>query len=753
MKKIITLFSLIVATSVTIAGTPTSAKLLNVDNGVTTIKFTPSSPIFKNVTTPSGVSQIVSIDNGTPLLIEGAPDLQKLTTSLIIPDFAKMEVTIVSSNFYDLTGIEIAPSKGNLKRNIDPANVAYTYGAMYGSNSFYPSNIANLNTPYIVRDYRAQTISVCPFQYNPITKVLRVYTDIVVSVSTKTATGGENAFERIHSESIIDNEFEAIYKRQFINYPSENRGMMYAPVSENGSMLVICFDSFAPDMQSFVTWKNKKGIATEMVLKSVAGTTAAAIKSYITTYYSTHPTLKYILLVGDAAEIPSPVTAYGDSDNSYGYLAGTDSYPELFVGRFSATTNAHVQIMVNRTLSYEQTPQAGATWYKKGIAIASDQGPGDDSQMDYEHQRGLATELLSFTYNNISENFDGSQGGIDLAGNPTATSIGSQINAGVGIITYTGHGSDFSFATSGYSTTNITTLTNTTAHPFIWSVACVNGNFVTNATCFAEGWLRAGTPAAPEGALATLMATINQSWNPPMEGQDAMVDILVENNAGNIKRTFGGLSMNGCMQMNDAYGTAGDEMTDTWNLFGDPSVMVFTDTPTPMVTTHVSATALATTSIVVSNNTVNALICLSKAGVILGTGVSNGTSATITIPAATAGVIDVTATAFNKMPYTGTINVSGSVGIVENSNADAFVTFPNPANTSLTMNYTFNASEKIKLALYNSLGQQVMVIADNTVSAGAFTTTINISNLASGVYSCKLETETTVITKQVVIQK
>jgi hypothetical protein len=65
----------------------------------------------------------------------------------------------------------------------------------------------------------------------------------------------------------------------------------------------------------------------------------------------------------------------------------------------------------------------------------------------------------------------------------------------------------------------------------------------------------------------------------------------------------------------------------------------------------------------------------------------------------------------------------------------------------------FNTSEKIKLALYNSLGQQVMIIADNTVSAGAFTTTIDISGLASGVYSCKLETESTVITKQVVIQK
>lgn len=753
MKKIITLFSLIVATSVTIAGTPTSAKLLNIENGVTTIKFTPSSPIFKNVTTPSGVSQIVSIDNGTPLLIEGAPDLQKLTTSLIIPDQAKMEVNIISSNYYDLTGIEIAPSKGNLKRNIDPASVAYTYGTMYGQNNFYPSSIANLTTPYILRDYRAQTISVCPFQYNPITKVLRVYTDIVVSVSPISANGGENAFERIHTEKIVDKEFEAIYQKQFINYSSENRGMMFTSVSENGSMLIICFDTFAPDMQSFVTWKNKKGISTEMVLKSVAGTTATAIKTYITNYYALHPNLKYILLVGDAAEIPAPVTSYGDSDNSYGYLSGTDSYPELFVGRFSASTNAHVQIMTNRTLNYEQTPQAGAPWYKKGISIGSDQGPGDDGEMDFEHQRGLRSQMLAFTYNDISENFDGTQGGIDLAGNPSAASIGTQIDAGVGIITYTGHGSDISFGTTGYSTTNISALNNTTAHPFIWSVACVNGNFVTNATCFAEGWLRAGTPAAPEGALATLMSTINQSWNPPMEGQDAMVAILVESTAGNIKRTFGGLSMNGCMQMNDAYGTAGDEMTDTWNLFGDPSVMVYTNTPTTMVTSHVSATAIGTTSIVVTNNTVDALICLSKLGVILGTGISNGTSATITIPAATAGVIDVTATAFNKMPYFGTINVGSSVGIIENSNADAFVAFPNPANNSLTMNYTFNTSEKIKLALYNSLGQQVMLIADNTVSAGTYTSTIDISALASGVYSCKLETETTVITKQVVIQK
>lgn len=753
MKKIITSFSLLLTVSVTIAQTSTNIKLLSTSDGITTIRFTPSGPKFKNVTTQAGESQIVCIDKGSTMLIAGEPDLQKLTTSLIIPDQADMDISIVSSNYYNLNNIDIAPSKGNLKRNVNPDDVAFTYGNVYSQNSFYPSNIANLNSPYILRDYRAQTISVCPFQYNAITKVLRVYTDIVVAVTTKSSSGGENVFERITAEKIVDREFDAIYKRQFINYSAQqNRDVMYTQVSENGSMLVICYDAFAADMQPFVTWKNKKGIATEMVLKSVAGATAIAIKAFIATYYSSHPSLKYVLLVGDAAQVPSSTTSAGDSDNNYGYISGGDSYPELLIGRFSATTSTHVQIMVNRTLNYECAPQAGATWYRKGISIGSDQGPGDDNEYDFVHQRGLRSQMLAYTYNNVSENYDGSQGGIDAAGNPSASSIGMQVDSGVSIITYTGHGSDFAFSTSGYSTTNIPSLTNTVAHPFIWSVACVNGNFVSNATCFAEAWLRAGTPAAPTGALATLMSTINQSWNPPMEGQDAMVAILVESTAGNIKRTFGGLSMNGCMQMNDAYVAAGAEMTDTWTIFGDPSVMVFTDTPTPMVTSHVSSVAPGTISIIVNNNTPDALICLSKSGVILGTGVSDGTSATIGIPAATAGVIDVTATAFNKIPYTGTISV-GNAGVSENNLADAFTTFPNPANNSLNVSYTFQTPEKIKLSLFNTLGQEIMMIANMDVPAGLFSRFIDVSSLANGIYSCKLEMGKTVITKQVVIRK
>lgn len=716
-------------------------------NGETLIAFRPSGLQFKEL--PSG-EKIVSINNGTSLLIAGAPDLPKLTTSIIIPDEGEMDIAFNSLSFYEIDNIIIAPSKGNLKRTVNPSDIPFTYGPQYTQDAYFPNSILTTGTPYILRDYRGQTISICPFSYNPVTKKLIVYTELIVSITQKSKTGGANVFTRTDAKRIIEKEFDAIYKKHFINY-SEITKLRYTPVSEEGSMLIICHDAFATDMQPFVSWKNKKGIQTDLVLKTVAGNTSADIKTYITNYYGTHPDLKYVLLVGDAAEIPASSTIYGDSDNNYGYLLGNDSYPELFIGRFSASTSTHVQTMVKRTLRYEQFPQLNATWYNNGIAIASNQGPGDDNEMDFEHQQNLRAQLLGFTYTNITENYDGSQGGLDAPGNPTSAMISNQINSGAGIITYTGHGSCYSFSSSGFSNNEVHLLTNTAEHPFIWSVACVNGDFVNYNECFAEAFLRAGTPAQPTGALATLMSTINQSWDPPMEGQDEMVNILVESAANNIKRTFGGLSMNGCMQMNDAYGNAGVEMTDTWTCFGDPSVMVYTATPIPMLVNHVSSIPVGTTSVVVSCNITDALVCLSQNGIILGKGYSNGTSATITIPAATAGIIDVTATAFNKMPYFGTISV-GVSGINEN-NSHLLNIFPNPANELLNIAFV-NNGENQKITIYNELGQIALnVLNENSYNNGSSFKQINIQSLPSGVYYIKLESESAVSTKYFVIQR
>ena len=269
---------------------------------------------------------------------------------------------------------------------------------------------------------------------------------------------------------------------------------------------------------------------------------------------------------------------------------------------------------------------------------------------------------MAYNYSDVTEHYEGSQGGLDMPGDPTALQVLDDLNSGASIINYTGHGWDQGWGTSGFSNTHVDQLTNVNKLPFIWSVACVNGNFTTT-TCFGEAWLRATHSGQPTGAIGIMASTINQSWNPPMSGQLEMVDILIESYSGNIKRSFGGISMNGCMKMNDDYGTGGEDMTDTWVLFGDPSLVVRTDTPAPMTVTHQAQAIIGNDNIDVQCNVDGALVCLSIDGVILGRGYVNSGNVNIMFsPLTTIDPIDVVVTAYNKQTYLGTINVIPPAG-------------------------------------------------------------------------------------------
>ncbi len=135
----------------------------------------------------------------------------------------------------------------------------------------------------------------------------------------------------------------------------------------------------------------------------------------------------------------------------------------------------------------------------------------------------------------------------------TAAMVSAALNDGRSIINYCGHGSQTSWGTTGFSNANVNALINDNMLPFIFSVACVNGQF-EGATCFAEAWMRATHNGNPTGAIGTYMSSINQSWNPPMCAEDACDDLLVQDQ----KHTFGGLCYNGSCQMMDEYaGTDG----------------------------------------------------------------------------------------------------------------------------------------------------------------------------------------------------
>jgi len=576
----------------------------------------------------------IILDREPNFITKYDPKLPHINRSFIIPEMSSMNVSILESSFSEYENMNIVPSKGNPPRNIDINKIPFSKGQVYTRDQNFPGNLYEIHDPYILRDYRGQVLQINPFQYNPVSKELKVYTYMLVRIDFN-GQNSINSFES-RSEYNIVKDYHYLYSDRFINYSTYQT--RYNPIEEDGEMLVICYDSFCDEMEPFITWKNQKGIKTTLVPKAEAGATASNIKNYVEDFYDNN-NLVYLLLVGDKNQIPTFTVgggwSSGESDISYAYLSGNDSYPEFFVGRFSSENTSHVDTQVERTIEYERDAQLNANWYRKGLLIASNEGAGaghDGGEADWQHARNMRSDLLDYTYVDVDEMYDGTHGGEDSSGNPSDTMVRNAINGGLGIIHYTGHGDTDVWVTSNFNTGDVNALTNSNELPFICTVGCKSGDF-GDGTCLGEAFLRSTNGGEPSGAIATFMSTIYQGWAPPMEAQDEMVDILVESFDNNRKYSFGGISWNGCLEMNDNYGASGDDETDHWTLFGDPSVELRTDYPNTLSVSHSGSLnpEEGAYEVMINGDYDNILAALSNQGEFIASAYADGGSAVIII--------------------------------------------------------------------------------------------------------------------------
>jgi hypothetical protein len=543
------------------------------------VDFSLGGYYLTRVETPNGIQQVVSVPEMASMLQAGAPDLPHFPVPTIIGDRAEMEVIVTKSEFTDYQNVEVAPSKGNFSRQIDPENVPYTYGAMYSQNAFYPEAQALLETPYIIRDFRGQNIMVMPFAYNPVTKTLRVYHHMTIEMR-KVSDNGVNQKVARKANSKITPEMAASYNHRFINYKEQSS--RYTFIQGRGEMVVICPDQYMDAMQPYVDWKNQSGRPTTMVsLSEVGGNNESQIKNYINGIY-TDPerNLAYILLVGDYADITPHSMSGGRSDNWFGQLEGNDYYLEVLTGRFSVQSVQDVQTHVEKVLYYERDMPEGLTWLNQGIGIGANEGAGqghNGGEADYVHINYIRDTLMHYTYENVTQQYSGVGSGTN------ATAISADFNEGKSICNYCNHGSQTSWAVANYSNSHVNALVNDDKWPYIWSVACNNGEF--NGNCFGEAWLRAtnNSTGRPTGAVGGMFSWISQPWVPPMTGQDEMVNILTEwKYTDQFDHTFGSASLNGSMYILDMHPSDQGATYNTWILFGDPSLLVRTDNPVSM---------------------------------------------------------------------------------------------------------------------------------------------------------------------------
>ncbi len=596
----------------------------------------------------------------------GEPDMPMTGIPVLIGDKARMSIRVVDAQYRDFEGIEVAPSKGDFPRTINPEDVPYTYGACYSEDAFFPASNIGLYEPYIIRDFRGQNMVVYPFAYNPATKTLRVYYNMTVEMY-KVDDHGENVIETRRSNVVkMDPDFKSVYQRHFINYEaSMNR---YTPIDEEGDLLIICYDNFIDYMTDFVNWKKTRGVNTTIVGTSTAGSSYSAIKTYIQNQYNANNNLTHVLLVGDVAQIPGySYTGGGSSyggkgDNAYGQIVGSDIYNDVFIGRFSASSAARVTTQANRVITYERDLTTSATWLQVAQGIARNEGgSGHNGEDDYEHMDVIRTDLLNYGYSPVYQRYE------NLSGyTATASQISSDINSGVGIINYCNHGAETMWGVANYSVSHVNALTNNNKLPFIWSVACLVGKYDYSSDCFAEAWMNATNNNNPTGAIGTLMSYISQPWIPPMWAQDECVDILVGlSNSGGTKHTWGGLSINGLLGIFDNYGSdqAAVGTYQAWILYGDPSMLVRTKTPQAMSVSHTGTITpgVSTYSVTVSNGS-GAVATITDANHnILGRGTVNGTSVSIPISGTLTPGTELTLCVFgfNKQTYLGTISVVG----------------------------------------------------------------------------------------------
>ncbi|MCL2246560.1 MAG: C25 family cysteine peptidase [Lentimicrobiaceae bacterium] len=616
-----------------------------------------------------------------PLMMEvGNPELVYLPAAIILPETGSTELQITYGEYTEIENVDIAPSKGNLLRTINPATVSYQKGNVYEVDAFFPGIPAVADEPFIMRDVRGQSIFAYPVQYNPVTKTLRIYSEITVTAIFNN-TPGVNEFTTHKRHTSVDPTFQNMYNSLFINHPSLTKNY---PTEEEGELLIICHPAFVDAMKPYVNWKHTIGRETTIVTTQTTGTTVSDIKNYIKDYYNSPAhNLAYVLLVGDFAQIPAHVymRAFPGNeptvltDNYYGQLTGSDAYMEVLIGRMSAETVGDVQTQVQRSIWYERDINTSDTWIPVAVGISANEGTGGHGdENDYIHINKIRDRLLEYGYNPVYQEY-GQNCGVPET---SAAQISQRFNDGVSMTNYCNHGIQTAWTLNmsngvQYNTGHVDALTNTGKLPFIFSQACLTGKFNHSQTCFAEAWMRGTHNNQPTGAVATLMATTNLSWAPPMTAQDEFVNICLDlpspypsYPAPGTKRTFAGAAINATQKMLLRHGTSSDliEVFDSWTVFGDPTLMIRTKIPQEIEISDISALILGeSTSLLVACANANGAVAAltlkteNEGVIILGKAMVENGIAEIFInePVTTPTPLDLTIIGKNLVTYQGVV--------------------------------------------------------------------------------------------------
>ena len=187
-------------------------------------------------------------------------------------------------------------------------------------------------------------------------------------------------------------------------------------------------------------------------------------------------------------------------------------------------------------------------------------------------------------------------------------------------------------------------------------------------------------------------------------------------------RTFGSIVLQGCLKMDDEFGTDGYETTDTWVVFGDPSLQVRTNVPQKIRADFPETVSDTARFLTVHSNLTAGWGTLSDSLRVYACAAVNSTGEIrLPLDSVPVGVpLQLVITAFNHRPFFGNFMLENTTGIKQSEDLFMGKVFPNPVKRGENTTITFSLlhKEKATLTVLNERGTKTSILFTGFLPAG-----------------------------------
>jgi len=172
------------------AGETADYKIISSNSSYIEIEFYPSNITGEKINYKGETFDSYNFEGGVPYNTKsaGEPDLKYRAFNIALPSDFNNSVQVLDFDVKNLSNVNLAPVP--FINYLDPynasfENITYSYikGSKFAENKFFPENISSLGGTGNVRELTTAVLKVYPFQYNPLSRIMKVYTRVRVRVS------------------------------------------------------------------------------------------------------------------------------------------------------------------------------------------------------------------------------------------------------------------------------------------------------------------------------------------------------------------------------------------------------------------------------------------------------------------------------------------------------------------------------------------------------------------------------------------